>query len=113
MNSIETNFVYNTYQTIALQFSEKRNKTWTWIQDFLDNQDDNSYIMDLGCGNGRNTMDKRLKFCGVDNCSNFIKMCLDNDMLIHNNYILSDMTNLPFENTILFLCPNEYRSIMF
>jgi ubiquinone/menaquinone biosynthesis C-methylase UbiE len=82
------------YENIAASFSDKRYTNWDWIDNFVKLQSNNSYILDIGCGNGRNMKYPNYNFYGVDNCSKFIEMAKD----ISPNVYLSDMTELPFED---------------
>ena len=87
---LESKNVKSVYENISHKFSGTRQHTWNWIDSFLDSFDDNSHICDLGCGNGRNMTKKNLNFLGIDNCSNFIKICKDKG----KNVIESDMVDL-------------------
>ena len=89
---IEHHNVKSVYEIIGSHFSYTRPKIWYWIQEFLDQLPTNSHILDLGCGNGRNMIDKRHNFCGIDNCSSFIDICQQKSLHV----ILSGITSLPF-----------------
>ena len=62
---------------IAKHFNDTRTYKWNWVNEFLDSLNNNSIVYDLGCGNGRNMVvsNNNLKFVGIDNCENFIKIC--------------------------------------
>lgn len=79
------------YNIIASEFSNSRINRWFWIDDFLKQFNKESTILDIGCGNGRNMTFPNLNFIGVDNCSNFIKICKDR----HLNALNCDMCNIP------------------
>jgi tRNA (uracil-5-)-methyltransferase TRM9 len=83
--------VKEVYEIIAEHFNDKRYSKWDWIELFLNEFPDNSLIYDIGCGPGRNI---RQGMVGVDNCDNFIKMCLEKD----KNVIKGDMVNLPLDS---------------
>ena len=83
--------VKDVYEIIAEHFNDKRYSKWDWIELFLNEFPDNSLIYDIGCGPGRNI---RQGMIGVDNCDNFIKMCLSKD----KNVIKGDMTSLPMNS---------------
>ena len=93
---LESRNVKYVYENISNKFSGTRQNTWDWVDSFLDDFDSNSKICDLGCGNGRNMTKKNLNFVGVDNCSNFIKICKENGQ----NVIESDMVNINIESNI-------------
>ncbi len=94
MNNIEDMCVKNVYETIAQNFSDKRYIIWDWIEEFINTFPKSSYILDIGCGNGRNMMNSDYNFIGIDNCYNFTNIAKNKNL----NIILSDMTYLPFAN---------------
>ena len=55
------------------------------------NQDKNSLVYDIGCGNGRNMNFKNLNFIGIDNCENFVKICNEKKL----NVVTSNITEIP------------------
>ena len=65
------------------------------VIDFLDSLKSNSVVYDLGCGNGRNMNHGSLKFIGIDNCENFIKICIKKNLEVVN----SNITKIPLQNT--------------
>lgn len=89
MNIEEKNI--EVYNKIAKEFSKSRLNRWFWIDEFFKQFDDNSNILDIGCGNGRNMSDPCLKFYGIDNCKNFIKICKERNL----NVLECDMCNIP------------------
>lgn len=94
MNDIEIKNVKNIYEIIGEHFDNTRVYKWPWIIAFLDNLPDNSLIYDLGCGNGRNMIDDRLNFIGIDNCETFIKICKNKNL----NVILGNIVEVPLKN---------------
>ena len=94
MNNFEKEYVKDVYENIAPHFSNTRVYTWNWIKEFIYKIPLNSTIVDIGCGNGRNMLFKDYNFIGIDNCENFIKICLDRNL----NVILGNMTNIPLSN---------------
>ena len=92
--NIETTFVTNVYDTIAHHFSDTRSYMWSWITDFVKSTPIGSTIYDIGCGSGRNMNYEGYNFIGVDSCSEFVDMCLENKQSVYK----ASMTELPFEN---------------
>ncbi len=84
--------VKNIYENIAIEFSDKRYNKWDWIEEFINNNKVGSTILDVGCGNGRNMINNKYNFYGIDNCNNFINIANEKKL----NVLLSDMTNIPF-----------------
>ncbi len=94
ISNVEETFVKNVYNEIAEHFSNTRVYKWSWVIDFLDSFKENSLIYDLGCGNGRNMNHGSLKFIGIDNCENFIKICNEKNLQVIN----SNITKIPLQN---------------
>jgi ubiquinone/menaquinone biosynthesis C-methylase UbiE len=90
----ENTHVKTIYENIANNFSDKRYNSWDWIDNFIDSNLIGSYILDIGCGNGRNMKNLNYNFYGVDNCSNFIELAKQ----VSSNVFLSDMTKLEFHD---------------
>ena len=90
----EISNVKNIYENIAYEFSDKRYTKWDWIDEFINSFSNNSNMLDVGCGNGRNMINTNHNFFGVDNCEQFIKLANERKLQV----TLSDMTSLPFIN---------------
>tara|TARA_B100000242_G_C43049014_1_gene489895 strand:+ start:87 stop:728 length:642 start_codon:yes stop_codon:yes gene_type:complete len=93
-SNIELDKVKDVYEEIADHFSNTRVYKWTWVNNFLNKLKNNSIVYDLGCGNGRNMNHGSLKFIGIDNCENFIKICKEKNLEVIN----SNITNIPLKN---------------
>ena len=83
------------YNTIADEFDKTRVRLWTCVKNYLDTFEKNSYILDIGAGNGRYmTYRDDLIMKGIDISIELVKICKNKNLdVIHGN-----MTNLPFEN---------------
>ena len=89
----------DTYEEIAEQFSETRAYVWQCVKDFTNLIIDNSDILEIGCGNGKN-MEYILKtnsvnLIGIDTCKKFVSMCQEKKL----NVILGDALKLHFEDS--------------
>lgn len=93
-NNYELDNVKNIYESIADEFNITRGYYWKPISSFMDDLKDNSFICDIGCGNGRNMSYKQHRFIGIDNCYKFVNMCQ------HKGFdtIYSEMTNIQLPN---------------
>lgn len=95
---LENTGVTQTYNKIATAFSNTRTKPWDWIQKFLKSLPNESSVLDIGCGNGRNMTNvvkgQNLTFKGVDSCQEFVEIANKNG----KDVVLSDMCQLPFED---------------
>ena len=70
---VSKEFVFDVYDQIAPHFSHTRYKMWPKIAEFVENLKPGSFLMDAGCGNGKNLMhtehlvrfgsDRSLPFC--------------------------------------------------
>lgn len=98
----EIKYVKMVYEKIAEHFNVTRVYTWSWVDDFINDLPPGCFIYDIGCGNGRNMHFKQHTFIGIDNCESFIKICRENNLLVH----LSNMTkiNLPDNSADAIIC---------
>lgn len=94
MESFETTYVKNSYNQIAKGFSESRYKQWSSVIEFINSLHPNSYILDAGCGNGKNMTREDVKFIGCDICENLIEICKQKGL----DVLLSNVTQLPFND---------------
>lgn len=81
LSTLEQNNVYNTYTHIAKHFSATREKIWPSVIDFYKKLENNSLILDAGCGNGKNLLinkellqEKNFKFIAFDLVPNFVNI---------------------------------------
>ena len=90
----ETQYVTNVYGKIAPYFNERRVFTWSWIANFIKSIEQNSTILDIGCGNGRNMQNPNYNFIGLDICQEFIDICKKRGMTC----LYGDMCNMPIKS---------------
>lgn len=95
---MEETYVKDTYNTIATQFDSTRYCTWACVENFFKDVSKESYILEAGCGNGKNLQylfSNGYKYIkGCDFCNNFVKIC----KLKSLDVIEADVTNLPYED---------------
>jgi len=93
---LETEKVHNIYTIISKHFSTTRKVIWPKIEDFINSFNSNSYILDIGCGNGRNMGTREdCKYVGIDFCEELLKQAKEQ---INCSYIKANCINLPFES---------------
>tara|TARA_Y100000591_G_scaffold110358_1_gene93947 strand:+ start:23501 stop:24124 length:624 start_codon:yes stop_codon:yes gene_type:complete len=90
----EQKHVKDVYENIAEGFNHTRAYKWKWIDDFYKTLNKNTLVYDVGCGSGRNMDYDGLNFIGIDNCSNFIKICKSKNL----NVINANVTDIPLES---------------
>lgn len=90
----EKKYVHDTYNTIAPQFSNSRYKPWDKVKSFLENLSENSIMVEVGCGNGKNLGISKGKSIGCDICPNLLEIAKNKGY----NTVLADALNLPFED---------------
>ncbi len=49
----ESSYVHNVYNQIAEHFSNTRHSAWPGVAEFIQNLDKYSFLLDVGCGNGK------------------------------------------------------------
>jgi len=92
--SLNTLSVKESYDKIATEFAVTRVFTWKWTDDFIDKLRENSVVLDIGSGNGRNLIYTRVNILGLD--ISFEQLKMDNKLNSQN--IQGDMIKLPFRN---------------
>lgn len=91
----EDKYVKDVYNNISSNFDNTRTYTWGWINETVNALPKNSIICDLGCGNGRNMMNKDYNFIGIDNSKELLKICKNKGL----NVIEGEMCNIPLRSS--------------
>jgi ubiquinone/menaquinone biosynthesis C-methylase UbiE len=90
------------YKTMAKDFSRTRYKIWPGVREFLESIPINSLILDAGCGNGKNMMETKHNFIGLDTCSEFLDIIQTKIQSKHQtniqDLIHGSIEKLPFES---------------
>jgi ubiquinone/menaquinone biosynthesis C-methylase UbiE len=98
-SSIETKYVVNAYNKIARNFDITRMYIWPCVISFLDTIDKKSFVLDVGCGNGKTIKYLKKKgFVFVKGCdisSEFVKICQEKHLDVESANIL----NVPYETS--------------
>lgn len=74
MTSFELKNVKHIYDIISPHFDVTRTSIWCDVELFINSFEKNSYVLDAGCGNGKNMYRKDCMFVGGDFCKNFLEM---------------------------------------
>jgi alkylated DNA repair protein alkB family protein 8 len=89
----------NTYEAISTEFSETRAYVWQCIKDFTKLITQNSNVLEIGCGNGKNIeyilKNVSCNIIGIDTCEKFVDMCRSKELDAQKSSIL----NLEFEDS--------------
>jgi SAM-dependent methyltransferase len=95
---------------IMVEFDYTRYKIWGCIKVFLDHLDSNTYILEIGCGNGNNMLYRKdLQFYGIDRSKEHVYTCKKKLL----NVMEANMTLLPYNNNIFnyILCISSYHHL--
>jgi len=88
----------DTYENIAEEFSDSRAYIWQCVKDYTTLIKENTNILEVGCGNGKNMEyilnNKNVNMVGIDTCKKFVDICKDKKL----NVILGDALKLQFDN---------------
>jgi len=87
--------IKESYDLIAKEFSVTRVFTWTWTDEFINKMENNSNILDIGSGNGRNLKYDNVNITGLDISLEQLKM--NNNV---NENIQANMINLHFKKNM-------------
>jgi len=83
------------YNTIASEFDKTRVRLWPCVTKYLDLFKTDSYVLDIGCGNGKYMKYRKdLNIIGIDISIELVKICINKQL----NVIHGNMTSLPFNN---------------
>lgn len=86
--------VVDCYQQISQQFNHTRKSVWNYVKLFLDQCLTDSYLLDAGCGNGKNMLYRQdLRVIGCDISDNLLSICQSKGL----NVIKANIKCLPFE----------------
>jgi ubiquinone/menaquinone biosynthesis C-methylase UbiE len=89
--------IKEVYNKIAHQFNHTRISIWGIVKKFLDEIPSNSYVLEIGCGNGKNMLYRDdLNFEGIDISEKQFEICKRKGLNVH----VSSMCNLPFEDNL-------------
>lgn len=99
LSKFEEDNVFNSYQEISKCFDNTRSYIWPSVKDFYKNLKDNSYILDAGCGNGKNMLldenilkNQNIKFKGFDITDNLIDIA---KIKVNQYYNKINYNNIP------------------
>ena len=93
--SFEDKYVHGVYNKIAKHFSKTRVSVWKDIQLFKNTIEPNSFILDAGCGNGKNMYRDDCYYTGADACIPFLEEMISKKT---KDYIGINVKMLPFKN---------------
>jgi SAM-dependent methyltransferase len=88
----------NFYEKSAKSFSDTRFCLWDVVKQFGEKFKENDYILDAGCGNGKNIkyFNNQTNIIGFDKSSQLVEICKNQNF----NVIQGDILNIPFESEI-------------
>ena len=94
---IEKKHVYEVYDKISAHFSETRYKPWPQVSEFLNTLEKDSYVLDIGCGNGKYlSVNENLKMFGTDRSGNLLSIAKEKN--INSQCFVADSLKLPIKS---------------
>lgn len=74
---MENDYVLKPYMQIAEHFDKTREYMWKGIKDFIKSKNSSDFLLDAGCGNGKNMLakNKGINCIGFDFCESNNKIC--------------------------------------
>lgn len=94
---IEKQYVLNTYNQIANEFSHTRYNVWNFVNEFLEHKKE-LFGLDMGCGNGKNMIHDNM--IGIDTNETFVEICKSKGKSV----ISADICELPFREGLFDYC---------
>ena len=94
---IEKKHVYEVYDKISEHFSHTRYKPWPLVSDFLNSLENNSLVLDVGCGNGKylSTNENLITF-GTDRSGNLLSIAKEKNA--KSQCFMADSLKLPLRS---------------
>lgn len=92
---VEKNYVQDTYDSIATEFSGTRYKKWPKVKAFLEGLPRGSLLLDVGCGNGKYLDNSSTINLGCDISHGLLSICRSRGFEVLN----CDMMKLPFKES--------------
>jgi ubiquinone/menaquinone biosynthesis C-methylase UbiE len=95
---MEDEYVLQPYMQIADHFDKTRSGyRWGEIERYLKSLDTNAFLLDAGCGNGRNMSVKQEKQCiGFDFCASNNKICAEKGLEVST----VNIKRIPFRDNV-------------
>ena len=91
---IEKKHVYEVYDKISAHFSETRYKPWPQVSEFLNSLEKDSYVLDVGCGNGKYlSVNENLNIFGTDRSGNLLSIAKEKNL--NSQFFVADSLKLP------------------
>jgi SAM-dependent methyltransferase len=99
---MEKQYVHNVYDVIYKHFDDSRYNVWNCVRSFLDSLAPHSFVLDAGCGNGKNMMYRSdLVHIGFDTCLGLLKSSRQNgSMVVQSNGLSSSFRPNTFDAVI-------------
>ncbi|XP_015126239.1 alkylated DNA repair protein alkB homolog 8 [Diachasma alloeum] len=95
---LELSYVHEVYEEISSHFDETRHKQWPNVAKFLESIEPGSFLLDVGCGNGKYLNETPGIFkVGCDRSSGLTGICRKRSFEV----FLSDCLQLPFKSNSL------------
>ena len=92
----EENNVHKIYDSISQHFSCTRKIIWPKVNDFINQFEKGSTILDIGCGNGKNMGTREdCQYVGIDTCINLINQAEEKK---NCKYFKGNCLDIPLEN---------------
>jgi ubiquinone/menaquinone biosynthesis C-methylase UbiE len=94
---IEKKHVYEVYDKISAHFSETRYKPWPQVSEFLNSLEKDSYVLDVGCGNGKYlSVNENLNMFGTDRSGNLLSIAKEKNP--NSQFFVADSLKLPIRS---------------
>ncbi|XP_011501882.1 PREDICTED: alkylated DNA repair protein alkB homolog 8 [Ceratosolen solmsi marchali] len=95
---LEKSYVHKVYEEISDHFNETRYKQWPNVTKFIENIETGSFLLDVGCGNGKYLFGHSNIFkIGCDYSRGLAQICQNRGFQI----VLADSLKLPYKSNLL------------
>ena len=88
MNELENKYVYEVYNSISNEFDNTRQYPWPVVKSFMNNLEPNSFVCDVGSGNGKNMFRNDLIYTSTDLSEKMCELSANKSDCINQIYYL-------------------------
>lgn len=90
---MEDAYVHKTYEAISTEFDRTRFSHWLSVKEFVSSLPSDAYVLDAGCGNGKNmTIREDIRWLGCDTSESLLNICKQKGLTVVN----ANIKALPF-----------------
>ena len=104
MNELENKYVYEVYNSISNEFDNTRQYPWPVVKTFMNNLKPNSFVCDVGSGNGKNMFRNDLIYTSTDLSEKMCELSANKSDCIQSNILSLPFKDNTFDAVLCIAC---------